>query len=191
MENATLTTAQDFTCTVDSDLFEDEQCDYERSDLRDSCPRHERNLLALTRRYVAESVNNSDVYDTAEKPLPQFIYGFRREQLSTDYHGYNALDRCAKWSFDHADITMLWSNGCASDFETALILTMQDGGAEMFELSANQFEMLRHYTRTCSCYDQECHDGICAIECIEAHGIPSPCLECGERHCCDHQDTCA
>ena len=185
-----MTTALDFTCTVDPDFFDDEDCDYEKSDLRDSCPKHERNWHALTRRYVAEQVNCAVVHDAATDPLPEFTYNFPRKQISTDYISYNPLASCTSWSFDRAGISLLWNNACPSDFERALLLTMPDGGAEMYELSDSQYEMLRHHTRDCSCRDQEFHDGLCSVSCIEAHGMPPKCRACGERHCDDHFENC-
>ncbi len=185
-----MTTAEDFTCTIDPDFFDDEECGFEKADLRDSCPKHERNWQALTRRYVALEVNNSEAHDAATDPLPEFTYDFPRKQLSTEYHALNPIGRCTAWSFDNASLAMLWTNACPSDFERALILTMPDGGAEMFELSEDQYEMLRHHTRDCACRDQEIHDGLCSVACIEAHGFPPKCRACGERHCNDHQDRC-
>ena len=185
-----MTTAEDFTCTVDPDFFEDEECGYEKSALLDSCPKHERNWHALTRRYVAEEINSAAVYDGGDTPLPEFNYAFRRKQVSAGYHGYNALATCRKWSFDHASIGMLWTAGCPSDFERALILTMEDGSTEMFELSEEQYEMLTHHTRNCRCREREFHDGLCSIACIESHGLPERCRGCGDRHCRDHADRC-
>ena len=185
-----MTTAEDFTCTVDPDFFDDDECDYEKSDLRDSCPKHERNWYALTRRYVAEDVNCVAVRDPATEPLPEFNYSFPRKQLSTSYNGYNPLRTCTAWSFDNAGVGLLWSNACPSDFERALILTMPDGGAEMFELTEDQYEMLVHHTKSCSCNDQETHDGLCGVPCLEADGMPPRCHACGDRHCRDHEERC-
>ena len=185
-----MTTAEEFRCDVDPDFFRDEECDYEKSDLRDSCPKHERNWNALTRRYVAEEIHNVPVHNTAEMPLTEFTFDFPRRQISTEFHGYNAVALCEKWSFDSASIAMLWSNACASDFERALILTMPNGGAETFELARDQYEMLRHHTKNCSCEDKENHDGLCGVPCVEVHGFPPRCRNCGDRHCPDHAEEC-
>ena len=66
----------------------------------------------------------------------------------------------------------------------------RNGGAEMFELTRDQYDMLKHHTKSCGCRDRESHDGLCEVSCVEVHGFPPRCRNCGDRHCPDHAENC-